>query len=404
MPENSAPLDRIALESNAKVGQLEDLHRSGAYPKRPLAIVRGEGSWLWDADGRRYLDMTSGQGVALLGHSHPAVVEAVRRQSERLITCPEIFYNDQRARLYEALSRRTPEDLNRFFLCNSGAEAIEAALKLARLKTGRSAIVAAKMGFHGRTFGALSATWKPDYRRPFEPLLPEVHHIPFNDVRAAAAAVDESTAAVLLEVIQGEGGVVPAQLEFLRAMRERCDRVGALLVLDEIQTGLGRTGRWFACEHFDLVPDVLCLGKGLAGGVPIGAIAWRESLGPWPQGSHGSTFGGNPLAGAAALATVFAIGEDLPRRAEILGNRFLKELRALDERLVREVRGRGLMIGVDLRRRITPVLKSLLSEGVLALPAGPTVLRLLPPLTVSAQELEVVRDKISVSLRALRRD
>ncbi len=403
MPESYLPGDETTFDINKEVQRLEDQHTSGVYPKRPLALVRGEGSWVWDAEGNRYMDMTSGQGVALLGHGHPAVVNAVRRQTRRLMTCPEIFYNDRRAALYRALSRRTPDDLDRFFLCNSGAEAVEAGIKLARLKTGRPGIVATKRGFHGRTLGALSATWKPDYRRPFEPLLPEVHHIPFNDVGAAEEAIDGSTGAVLLEVIQGEGGVLSAEPEFLQAVRLQCDRHGALLIVDEVQTGLGRTGRWFACEHFDLIPDALCLGKGLAGGVPIGALAWKESLGAWPRGSHGSTFGGNPLASAAALATLSTIGAGLPARADRLGAQLRSDLEVLDQPLIREVRGRGLMIGIDLRRRVTPVLKSLLSQGVLALPAGPTVLRLLPPLTVSPQELATARDKIAASLRELGR-
>ncbi|MDK1044809.1 MAG: aspartate aminotransferase family protein [Anaerolineales bacterium] len=380
---------------------LEDRHTSGAYPKRPLAIVRGEGIWLWDAEGRRYMDMTSGQGVALLGHSHPAILETVRRQAELLITCPEIFYNDRRSELYASLSQYTPEDLNRFFLCNSGTEAVEGALKFARLKTGRPGIVAAKSGFHGRTFGALSATWNPSHRRGFGPLLPEVSHIPFNDLRAVDAAIDTSTAAVILEVVQGEGGVVPATGEFLELVRRLCEQRGALLIFDEVQTGLGRTGRRFAAEHFSVTPDVICVGKGLAGGLPIGAVIWRDSLGKWPQGSHGSTLGGNPLACAAATATLSLLDSGLLEHVAQVGEKFLADLRELEHPMIREVRGLGLMIGIDLRRRVTPVLKALMERGVLALPAGPTVLRLLPPLVVTEEQLIEVFDAMLEALEVL---
>ena len=394
MPELDEVAPRLTHGEAHAIMDLEDHHTSGAYPKRPLAIVRGEGIWLWDAQGRRFMDMTSGQGVALVGHSHPTVVEAVRRQAELLITCPEIFYNDRRSELYAALSQYTPDGLNRFFLCNSGAEAVEGALKFARLRTGRPGIVAAKSGFHGRTLGALSATWNPSYRRGFGPLLPEVAHIPFNDLRAAEAAIDASTAAVILEVVQGEGGVVTAKREFLETVNQMCEQRGALLIFDEIQTGLGRTGRRFAAEHFSVAPDVLCLGKGLAGGLPIGAVVWRDSLGQWPRGSHGSTLGGNPLACAAATATVKLLDSGLAEHAARVGESFLTDLRGLGHPMIREVRGLGLMIGVDLRRRVTPVLKALMERGVLALPAGPTVLRLLPPLIVSEDQLSEVLDTI----------
>lgn len=382
----------------AEIVALEGKHGPGSYPKRPAAIVRGRGTTVWDADGNQYLDMTSGQGVALLGHSHPAVVEAVSDQSQRLITCPEIFYNDRRAELYERLGRHTPEGLDRFFLCNSGAEAVEGALKFARLQTGRPGIVAAKNGFHGRTMGALSATWKPAYRQPFEPLLSEVAHVPFNDLAAADAAIGSSTAAVVLEVVQGEGGVVPASGEYLAGVRQLCDERGALLVFDEVQTGLGRTGRWWAAEHFDVAPDLLCLGKGLAGGLPMGAVVWRRDLGQWPQGSHGSTFGGNPLVCAAASATLTTLETNLIQHAAEAGAAFLEKARSMEHRLVRQVRGLGLMMALDLRRRVTPVLKTLMDRGVLALPAGPTVLRLLPPLIVTSGELDRVLEAIEESL------
>lgn len=382
------------------VTDIEEAHTSGAYYKRPLSIVRGEGSTVWDDAGNTYIDATSGQGVALLGHCHPAVTEAISTQAAQLITCPEIFYNGRRAGLYTLLSSLLPDDLNRFFLCNSGAEANEGALKVATALTGRSRVVAAKRAFHGRTMGALSLTWNPKYRETFEQWTSSaVTHIAFNDLAAAEEVIDETTAAVVVEVVQGEGGVYVADVEYLRGLRKLCDERGALLVIDEIQTGLGRTGRWFAFQHADIIPDIVTLGKGIAGGVPMGAVCWRGSLGTLSPGTHGSTFGGNPLACVAAIATLTTLcSERLPERAAETGAWLLSELRALDHPQIREVRGLGLIVGIELRGRVTPVLKNLHDRGVLALPAGFNVLRLLPPLTITRDELAHVIDAIRDSL------
>jgi acetylornithine/LysW-gamma-L-lysine aminotransferase len=384
----------------AAITAIEDAHTSGAYPKRPLTIVRGAGCTVWDDTGRAYIDATSGQGVALLGHSHPAVVQAVSQQASTLITCPEIFYNDRRAELYHLLASITPADLNRFFLCNSGAEAIEGAIKAAVLLTGRSRIVAIKRGFHGRTLGALALTWNPKYREPFAALSPStMTHIACNDLAAAADAIAEDTAAVVVEAVQGEGGVYPLNPDFLRGLRQLCMERGALLIVDEIQAGLGRTGRWFAFQHAEIVPDVIALGKGIAGGLPMGAVCWRDSLGALPGGSHGSTFGGNPLACAAAIATLTTLrDEGLPERAAETGAWLLDELHTLNHPQVREIRGKGLITGLELRGRVTPVLKRLQELGVLALPAGLNVLRLLPPLIISRDELRRVVDAVNEAL------
>ena len=368
--------------------EIEDRHTSGAYTKRPLTLVRGQGSSVWDDVGREYLDLTSGQGVALLGHAHPAVARAVAEQAATMITCVEAFYNDRRAQVYEALNGLLGGDTWRFFLCNSGAEANEAALKVARLLTGRTGIVAAKRGFHGRTLGALGATFNPDYRAPFEGWTPAVTHIAYNDLAAADAAITSETAAVLVEAVQGEGGVHLADAEWLRELRRLCTERGALLIIDEVQAGLGRCGRWFAYQAADIVPDIVTLGKGIAGGVPMGAAAWRAELGTIPAATHGSTFGGNPLACAAAIASLTALQDiDAPHRSEELGDWLREELRALNLPAVREVRGAGLMVGIELRTRVTPVLQALQGRGILALPAGKTVLRLLPPLVVTREEL-----------------
>ena len=386
------------LMERLSTNEIEDAHTSGAYSKRPLTVVRGEGVYVYDEAGNRYIDATSGQGVAHLGHSHPNVVQAVSEQSSTLITCPEFFYNDRRAELYELLTEITPEGINRFFLGNSGAEANEGALKVARLLTGRGGVVAAMRGFHGRTMGALSMTWNPKYNQRFEGWTMGVQHVPYNNLEKAAEAVDENTAAVVVEAVQGEGGVHPAQVEYLQGLRDLCDERGALLVIDEVQTGFGRTGRWFAFEHAGIVPDVVAMGKGIAGGLPMGAVAWRGALGQIPGGSHGSTFGGNPLACAAAIASIRTLQDGLVERSAALGAWLLEELQAMDHPYVRETRGRGLMIGLELRGRVTPILKKLQDKGVLALPAGTTVLRLLPPLISTREELGRVRDAIRESL------
>ncbi|NOZ05716.1 MAG: aspartate aminotransferase family protein [Chloroflexi bacterium] len=382
-----------------RYAETEQQHTSSVYPKRDVTIVRGEGMWLWDDRGRRYLDCVGGHGVAALGHAHPAIAEAVAEQARRLITCPEVFYNDRRAELYAALSEVTPPGLDRFFLCNSGAEAVEAALKFARLSSGRREIVATMRGFHGRTMGALSATWNKRYREPFAPLVPGFSHVPFDNLVKMEEAVTEKTAAVLVEIVQGEGGVRSGSAAYFRGLRRLCDERGALLIVDEVQTGFGRTGRWFACQHHDIVPDLMTMAKAMAGGLPMGGVAIGPRVtGLWP-GAHGTTFGGNPLACAAALATIGVMRtEDLPAQAAEKGTYLLERLRRIESPQVREVRGLGLMVGIELKGRVTPVLRKLMAHGVLALPAGATVLRLLPPLVISYDELDEVAEVIEMVL------
>lgn len=373
---------------------LENTYSSGVYSKRPVVIVRGCGALLWDAEGREYIDCTSGYGVANIGHARPEIAAALALQAQRLITCPEIVYNDVRARLLERLAGLTPAGLTHFFLCNSGTEAIEGALKFARLATGRTGIVATLRGFHGRTMGALSTTWEPHYREPFVPLVPGINHIRYNDLAAAEAAISEDTASVIIELVQGEGGVHVASEEYVHGLAALCHDRGALLIIDEVQTGFGRTGSLFACNHFDLHPDILCLAKSLAGGIPMGAVCLGSRVmdsGRITRGVHGSTFGGNPLACAAALATLDIIErEALPERAAVLGTYALDRLRSLRTPLIREVRGKGLLLGIELTRRAQPFLEMLFERGILALPAGPNVIRLLPPLVTTEEQLEQV--------------
>src|SRR5713226_1248008 len=377
---------------------LENTYTSGVYSKRPVVIVRGCGAVLWDAEGSEYLDCAAGHGVANIGHGRTEIAAALAVQAQRLITCPEIVYNDVRARLLECLARLTPEGLTHIFLCNSGTEAVEGALKFARIATGRTGIVATLRGFHGRTMGALSTTWEPHYRESFAPLVPEVSHIRYNDLEAAEAAINEQTAAVIIELVQGEGGVHVASEEYVQGLAALCRERGALLIVDEVQTGFGRTGRLFACNHYDLQPDILCLAKSLAGGVPMGAVCLGPRVmesGRITRGIHGSSFGGNPLACAAALATLDIIErEALAERASVLGTQALERLRALRTPLIREVRGRGLLLGIELSRHAQPYLEALLERGVLALPAGPNVIRLLPPLVITEEQLERVLDVV----------
>lgn len=364
------------------------------FPKRDITLVRGEGAWVWDDAGRRYIDCVGGIGVASVGHANPAVAEAVAEQARILVSCPGMFYNDVRARLLAELASIAPGGLTRGFLCNSGAEAVEAAIKLARLATGRAGVVSAMRGFHGRTMGALSATHKRQYREPFGPLVPGFSFVPFNRVEKLRAAVDGDTAAVIIEPVQGEGGVRAASPDYLRAARRICDEAGAALVFDEIQTGFCRTGRMFACDRHAVTPDLLCLAKAIAGGVPMGAVLADERMQP-PPGRHGTTFGGNPLACAAALATIrFMREQRLDERAEALGARFRERLRQRVPAKVREVRQVGLMIGVELRERCRPYLEALAERGVLALPAGPMVIRLLPPLVIGEAEIDRVADAL----------
>jgi acetylornithine/LysW-gamma-L-lysine aminotransferase len=369
----------------------ESAYTSGVYPKRPIAIVRGAGARLWDADGREYIDCVGGQGSANLGHANPAVVATIREQAGVLISCTEIFYNDQRAAYLGELVAALPRGLERAFLCNSGAEAIEGAIKIARLLTGRAGVVAAVRGFHGRTMGALSATWEPKYREPFAPLVPGVAHVPYDRLDALDAAVSGETAAVLIELVQGEGGVRPASPEYVAGAARICRERGALLIVDEVQTGFGRTGRLWACEHYGVTPDLLALAKSIAAGLPMGAVAIHGRFGLLPQGSHGSTFGGNPLACAAARAALRElIDRDMPRQAAEKGAYLAERLRALALPRVREVRGLGLLVGLELKERVQPFLAALVERGVLALPAGPNVLRLLPPLVIEYDQLDTV--------------
>jgi acetylornithine/LysW-gamma-L-lysine aminotransferase len=362
------------------------------YPKRELTLVRGLGATVWDDAGKSYIDCTAGVGVASVGHANPQVAKAISDQASTLITCGGIFYNDKRARLLEKLIAIAPPGITRAFLCNSGTESVEAAIKFARHASGKSDFVCAMRGFHGRTMGALSATFK--YRDQFEPLLQGFYFVPFNNIEKLRNTVSDTTAAVVLEPVQGEGGVRPADLEYMSAVQALCDERNILLIVDEIQTGMCRTGAMFASDHFHINPDIVCLAKALGGGVPIGAVLTSERVKP-VVGLHGSTFGGNPLACAAALATIdFMEEHKLQDRAREMGDYFAENFRADQSIKIRELRQLGLMIGIELKEKATPYLMALMDEGVLALSAGPTVIRLLPPLTINRDEIDTVIAKL----------
>jgi acetylornithine/LysW-gamma-L-lysine aminotransferase len=379
----------------------EAAHTSGLYQKRDLALARGDGAVVWDEAGHQYIDCVGGQGSGNLGHANAAVADALARQARTLSFCTELFYNDRRAELYDRLARILPASLDRIFLCNSGTEAVEGALKFARLATKRTKVVATMRGFHGKTMGALSATWGPEYRELFGPLLEGFSHIPFNKVEALDAAITTETSAFIVELVQGEGGVRPATREFVAEAARLCRERGALLVVDEVQTGFGRTGTMFAIEQFGIVPDVLCLAKSIAGGIPMGAIAFSRALGELPKRSHSTTFGGNPLACAAAVAAIdehLRLG--LAHNAAERGRQLHEGLVSIESPKVREVRGLGLIQGVELKENAGPTLKALQDHGVLALGAGPTVVRYLPPLVITATQVDAVIEATRAALAA----
>ncbi|SEN46463.1 acetylornithine/LysW-gamma-L-lysine aminotransferase [Halorientalis persicus] len=369
------------------------------FNEKPIQIERGEGAYLYGSDGTEYLDMGASYACVPLGHDHPAVQSAVRDQLDDLTYVQASYPVETRTRLYDLLAETAPGDIDYTWLCNSGTEANEAALKFARSATGDSKIVATMQGFHGRTMGALATTWKDKYKKPYEPLIGDVEFVPYDDPEAMAEAVDEETAAVIVEPVQGEGGINPASDAFLQRTREVTADAGAALIFDEVQTGMGRTGSLWASAEADVVPDMITSAKGLGNGLPIGATLCREWIAE-NYGSHASTFSGGPVISAAAEATVETILDDgVTENAARIGS-YIQD--RLDDELgddVREVRGEGLMIGVEVGRGANRVLKELaLNHGVLALPAGRTVVRLLPPLTITEDHADEVVDALVATI------
>ncbi|MBF0279005.1 MAG: acetylornithine/succinylornithine family transaminase [SAR324 cluster bacterium] len=369
--------------------ELEQTYELDLYPRRDIVLVGGKGAVLFDDQGKEYIDCASNVGVSNIGHGDNTVAKAIHDQYLKLGNCYSMFYNPVRAALAEKLVELTPANLSRVFFCNSGSEAVEGALKFARASTGKQEIICCMRGFHGKTMGALAATWGPEYQKPFAPMLPGLKHVPFNKFEKLEAAVNEQTAAILLEPVQGEGGVRVAEVQYLEKIRKLCNEQNILLIMDEVQTGFGRTGTLFACEQF-VSPDLLCLAKSLAGGLPMGAVLCSEKISV-PSRSHTSTFGGSPVVCAAALASIKVIqDENLVENAKTQGNYFLEELQRLESQKIREVRGLGLMIGIELKEKAGPYVQDLMENGVLALLAGATVIRLLPPLLISKAEIDTV--------------
>jgi acetylornithine/LysW-gamma-L-lysine aminotransferase len=378
--------------NETEIMETENRYLANVFSKKPVVLTHGKGALLWDINGKQYLDCASSYGVAALGHCHPKVVEAVKAQLDELITCHSCYYNDKRAQFIEKLVKITPKGLDKAFLSNSGAESIECALKLARKATGKTEIIAVMGAYHGKTMGALSATWDKKYREPFQPLIPDIKHVPPDNSAKIGEAITDKTAAVLLEPIRGEGGIRVPPDGYLQEVREICNRRGVLLILDEVQSSFGRTGKLFGCENWDVTPDIMCLAKPFAGGLPIGITVAKENLmSTFKIGEHSTTFSGGPVVCAAGCAAIDALLEEkLAEKAAANGKYFKSQLEGLaaKHRIVKEVRGLGLMLGMELRYDVYGVIKKALDRGVLVIDAGKTVVRILPPLIINKIQID----------------
>ena len=372
------------------------------YTRYPVVLRKGRGMKVWSADGKEYLDFVGGVAVNILGHCHPRVVVAIQKQAQRLIHVSNYYYIEPQIKLAKLLVEHSFAD--KVFFCNSGAEAIEAAIKLARkyakeqVHPNRFEIIAAKNSFHGRTFAAVTATGQEKFQKGFEPLVPGFKHVPFNDIQAIREAVTAETCAILLEPIQGEGGVRVAGQEYLKEVRALCNEQNILLILDEVQTGMGRTGKLFAYEHFGITPDIMAIAKGLGGGVPIGAMLTTDKVASGFQpGNHASTFGGNPLVCAAGVATLETILEDgfILDQCNRMSAYIIEKLEQLKTKfpsLIREVRGKGLLLGMELTIDGDPIVRACLEKGFLINCTSGTVLRFIPPLIVQRKDIDQLFD------------
>ncbi len=388
-----------------KVRELDHRFLFQNYGRQDLCFERGEKEFLYDLSGRRYIDLVAGIAVNSLGHSHPDIVSTICRQAGRLMHVSNLYLVREQALAAEALAGVAPAPLEKALFCNSGAEANEGALKLAVKATGRGRVVSTKNSFHGRTSVTLSATGQPKYQSGFEPLLPKVFDfIDYNSPEQLKSAVTRNTAAVILEPIQGEGGVVPASEEFIRAARDLCDERGALLIVDEVQTGMGRTGKWFGFQHYGVVPDIVTLAKALGNGMPIGALlSTPEIAASFKPGSHGTTFGGNPLAAAVARTVIEVMRRDkLVERSAELGSRWSQELRSLAVHggAIKDVRGRGLMIGMEMGDEAKRFQEVALESGILVNVCGGRVVRMVPPLIVSEPSVRELNSTLKRFLEA----
>jgi acetylornithine/LysW-gamma-L-lysine aminotransferase len=371
----------------------EDTYLGNLYQRFPINISKGKGAIVWDIFGKEYIDCMGGYGVALVGHCNDRVINAIKNQSDNLITCHMSVYNDTRLKFLQKMSKISPKELSKIFFSNSGAEAIEAALKFSRKYTGKNGIIAMTGGYHGKTFGALSVTYNEKYRKSFQPLLEGVKFVPYNNPSKIEDLLDSSIGTVIIEPIQGETGIIVPSDDFLQKVRKICDQNNLVLIFDEIQTGVGRTGKMWAGEHWSTTPDIMCLAKGIAGGLPMGlTLCKSEILDAMKVGEHSSTFAGNPLSCAAGIATIDSlVEENLVGNAAKVGNIFKNGLLELKEnhRIVRDVRGLGLMLALELRFDIKDVLFEGIKEGLLMLYSGRNIIRLLPPLVID--EVKVLK-------------
>ena len=389
------------MSKTTEIIQQFDKHVIPTYARRPIVFVKGKGAKLWDTEGKVYLDFLAGISVLNIGHSHPAVVDAIRQQAGLLMHVSNLYYTENQGRLAQALAGLALG--GKCFFCNSGAEANEALIKLARIwghAKNRFEIITMGNSFHGRTLATLTATGQDKVQQGFDPLPSGFVHAKFNDLESVKNAITARTAAILVEAVQGEGGIIPATAEFMQGLRALCDEKDLLLLCDEIQCGMGRTGKWFAFQHFDIEPDAFSMAKALGSGFPIGAIVTNAKLADvFQPGMHATTFGGTPLACAAALATVQVIEqENLLQHASDLGARFKKGLQALVEKYpqhLAEVRGLGLMLGLVLTSSAKPLEDNLMEMGLITLATGKQVLRFLPPLTVKPNEVDEALDMIN---------
>ena len=380
----------------------EDQFMGNLYQRFPVTIEKGVGAHVWDVDGKEYIDCMGGYGVALVGHQNKRVNDAIKQQIDKIITVHSSLYNKTREEFLKILIGLAPKELTQVHLNNSGAEAIEAAMKFARKFTGKKGMVAMKGSYHGKSFGALSLTFNPKYRKAFAPLVEKVSFASYGDIESLRSVIDDDTAFVILEPIQGESGIIVAPDGFLQEVRKLCDEKGILLIFDEIQAGLGRTGRLWACDHWNTAPDILCLAKGIAGGVPMGAtLARPDILASISKGEHSSTFGGNPISCAAGTAALKALTEDgLIENSEKMGKIFKEGLEKLKEKhsIIREIRGKGLMIGIEMKFEVRDILMGLIKEGVLMLYSGRNILRILPPLVISEEDVTKVLHALDIIL------
>ncbi len=380
----------------------EEEFMGNLYQKFPVTIEKGLGSHVWDIDGKEYIDCMGGYGVALVGHRNERVVNAIKSQLEKIITVHSSLYNKTREEFLEKLISIAPKNLSQVHLNNSGAEAVEAAIKFARKFTQKKGMIAMNGSYHGKSMGALSLTFNPKYRKEFQPLVEKVSFSPFGDIESLYSKIDNDTGFVIMEPIQGESGIHVAPDGFLQDVRKICDEKGILLIFDEIQSGFGRTGRMWACEHWNTTPDIMCLAKGIAGGVPMGATLVRpDILACIKKGEHSSTFGGNPLSCAAGTAAIQSLIEDgLIENAKKMGDIFREGLEGLKERhkIIREIRGKGLMIGIELKFEVKDILIDGLQKGVLLLYSGRNIIRLLPPLVISDEDIKKVLEILDVLL------